>query len=70
LPGLDTESNRPPVPPGILLSSLNFYAVNQRRKKIDVVAVYVNVTVYQLEVLKLSNNVNLPFVLYGCDHWS
>jgi len=34
------------------------------------VAVHVNVTVYLLAVLWLSNNVNLPFVLYGCDHLS
>jgi len=45
LPGLDTESNWPPVPPGIFLSSLNFYAVNQGGK-LDGIAVYVNLTVY------------------------
>jgi hypothetical protein len=38
LPGLDTESNRRPVPPGIFLSSLNFYAVI-REEKMDDVAV-------------------------------
>lgn len=34
------------------------------------VAVYVNVTVYQLGVLWLSNNINLPSVLYGFYHLS
>jgi hypothetical protein len=36
----------------------------------DDVAVCVNVAEYQLGVLWLSNNVNLPFVLYGCNRLS